>query len=74
MIWLTAYHPFGAIEFPDDYEVRVALDIAETKLKFWAYLERFFRLMLRAQSLRNLLSAGVRASDIPKKAAEQTRC
>lgn len=38
-----------AIKFPDDYEVRVALDIAETRLKFWAYFEGSFRLMLRAQ-------------------------
>jgi hypothetical protein len=37
---------FGAIECPDDEQVRKAFNIREAKLKFSPYLENPFRLVL----------------------------
>jgi hypothetical protein len=39
---------FGAIEHPDDEQVRKAFNIREAGLKFRPYLKRPFRLVLRA--------------------------
>jgi hypothetical protein len=58
---------FGAIEHPDDEQVRKAFNIREATLKFWPYLKRPFRFVLRAEPLRNLLSVPVRASYMPNR-------
>src|SRR5690349_13605507 len=53
----------GAVEHPDDEEVREAFNVSETALKFRLNLKHAFGLMLRAQAFGNLLRARMRASD-----------
>ena len=53
---------FGAIEGPDDEQVRKTFDVLQTGFKFLPDFEEAFRLVLRAQSLGNLLSIAVGTS------------
>lgn len=56
------FETLRAVKNPDDEEMREALDIGESSLEFRRYFERPFSLVLRTQTLRNLLSGLVRAS------------
>jgi hypothetical protein len=54
--------PFGAIEGPDDEEVRKAFDVLESGFEFRPDLEEAFRFVLRTEPFRNLLSIPVGTS------------
>ena len=54
----------GAVEHPDDEEVREAFDVSQSTLKFRLNLEHALGFVLRAQAFGNLLRARVRASHV----------
>ena len=57
------FEPRGAIEFPDDNQMREALDVSESGLKLGQDLEHTIRLVFRAKTLGNFACVLVRTTD-----------
>ena len=55
---------FGAVKRPDDNQVRKPLDIGEAGFQFGSDLERALGLVVRAETLRDLLGVAERAADV----------
>ncbi len=53
----------GAVEDPDDVEVREPLDVGETGREIFAHFDDALRVVLRAASLRDVRCGGVRCPD-----------